>query len=77
MFTWRIMTWWILDFQYCKSVLDLLLYFFNVKQSILFYFIKKHFPDCLEMLVHENQHGFLFGSKNSLSHFILFLIILN
>ena len=50
MLIWRVMTGRILDFQYCKSVLDFLHYFFNVKQYILFYFIKKHIPDCLTTL---------------------------
>ena len=51
--------WVILDFQYCNSVLDFLHYFFN----ILFYFIKKHFPDCLTTLnpyVQNSQPGVLF-----------------
>ena len=46
MVMWWVMAGWILDFQYCKWVLNFLHYFFNVKSSILFYFIKKHFPDC-------------------------------
>ena len=50
MFIWWVMTGWILDFQYCKLVLDFLHYFFNIKYRILFYFIKKHFPDCLTTL---------------------------
>ena len=37
---------WIIDFQYCKWVLNFLQYFFNVNYRNLFYFIKKHFPDC-------------------------------
>ena len=46
MLLWWVMAGWILDFQYCKWVLNFLHYFFNGKESILFYFIKKHFPDC-------------------------------
>ena len=45
MFIWWVIAGWILDFQYCKWVLNFLQYFFNVKWSILFCFIKKHFPD--------------------------------
>ena len=46
MLIWWVMAGWILDFQYCKWVLNSLHSFFNGKESILFYFIKKHFPDC-------------------------------
>ena len=46
MLLWWVMAGWILDFQYCKWVLNFLQYFFSVKWCILFYFIKKHFPDC-------------------------------
>ena len=48
MLIWWVMTGWILDFQYCKSVFDG--YLFNIKEYILFYFIKKHIPDCLTTL---------------------------
>ena len=50
MLIWWVMTGWILDFQYCKSVLDFLHYLFSVKEYNLFYFIKKHIPDCLTTL---------------------------
>ena len=46
MLIWWVMAGWILDFQYCKWVLNFLHYFFNGKESILLYFIKKDFPDC-------------------------------